>query len=228
MDNNHIFKKRKFDECEIYNKNTYVDQYAEKIYAAGETEVHFSAHIDVETISKIKKVISNIINKNQASLVVRDTDKNAEFDNEDHEPFNITYIVNSGGGCVTSILDFVDYIRFLRLKYVNIKFTSIITGLVASAGTIMCIVADERKMTKYAHAMIHELSAGSDRINYTRIISHADFVTKLHNTLVNIYVESIGIEKTDYNLKDLEAKLLKESWMTADEYKNIGFVSTIL
>jgi len=231
---NRMNMKRKFDETEYNGQGEfqytsdqrYLDPYADKIYIAGKHEIHFTAHVDGDTITRMKKLISEIINDNRHMLVRYDESGKPERDDKD---FDITYIVNSPGGSVTSILDFVDYIEFLRSTYANLKFTSIITGLVASAGTIMCVVADRRKMTRFAHAMIHELSGGGGRTNYTRILTHAEFVQKLHRSLNIIYQEARGLDPEDQTeMKKLEDLLIRETWLTSTEYLNLGFVHNII
>lgn len=222
-------KKRKH---EVINSDSEDDErhslfknpYEEKIYTIG-NELHFTAHIDDDTIELAIKKISSIINKNKSKLIEFSDDVNTELEYET-DKFTITYIVDSPGGSVTSILKFVDFIRMIKSKYKNIEFISIVTGLVASAGTIMCVVADKRKMTKYAHAMIHELSGGTGGgVKYTHIKSHAKFVTDLHNALVDIYMSSL--QKDDSYKQKLEKMLTDESWFNSDEYLKNGFVHEI-
>lgn len=200
------------------------DPYERSIYIAGKKEIHFNEGVNNESICRIKKLISEIINDHSHLLIRR-----YENDEDDHDEFVITYIVNSPGGSVHSILDFVDFINYQRQTFSNLRFTSIATGLVASAGTTMCIVADYRKMTKSAFAMIHELSTGLSRSNYTKIRTYSDFLDKLHKRLVDIYLEARGFELNDDDERNrLEKELLEETWMSAEEYKEAGFVSEII
>lgn len=173
------------------------------IYTVG-NEIHFTAGIDVLTIELVIKEITTLINKHDSD-----------------EKLTITYIVDSPGGCVTSVLKFVDFIRMAKERYPYVEFVSVITGLVASAGTIMCIVADKRYMTRNSHAMIHELSAGKMG-KYTHLVSHTSFLTKLHDILVDIYLEKSQQQKE--RLIDL---LKNETWFSAQQYKEFGFVDNI-
>jgi ATP-dependent protease ClpP protease subunit len=211
------------------------DPYERSIYIAGKKEVHFNAGVTSESICRIKKLISEIISDHSHLLIRRETNKKDlnkiidDNDDDDNDEFVITYIVNSGGGSVHAVLDFVDFINYQKSIFSNLKFTSIATGLVASAGTTMCIVADYRKMTKSAFAMIHELSTGVSRSNYTKIRTYSDFLDKLHKRLVDIYLESRGFSiEDDIERTRLEKELLEETWMTAEEYKSAGFVSEII
>jgi len=177
------------------------------IYAIGK-EIHFSADINKITIELMIKQMSKIIEKFYK-------------ENDENEEFTITYVVDTPGGCVDSILKFVDYIKLAKTKYPNLKFVSIISGLVASAGTIMCIVADKRYMTKNAHAMIHELSSGN-RGRYTQLVSYTDFLKELHDCLLNIY-----LEKTKKDKAELEELLKNDTWYNAGDYLKNGFVDAI-
>ena len=171
-------------------------------------EIHFTAEINSDTIERIIKKITKIIHKNENKFV--------------NEKLTIVYIVDSPGGCVTSILKFVDFINMVRKKHTNVEFVSIITGLVASAGTIMCMVADKRLMTKNAHAMIHELTSGN-RGKYTQLKSYGVFITSLHESLLNIYLENTNLPKDE-----IERLLATETWFDAKTYKEHGFVHEII
>lgn len=207
-------KKRKYNEYNEYNghnesnkcnckKPKLFDFDDNMIYSVG-TEVHFTAEINKENVEKIIKEITKIIEKNK---------KKSEL--------NIAYIVDSPGGCVNSILKFVDFIKMVKIKHPKVKFISIVTGLVASAGTIMCIVADKRLMTKNAHAMIHELSSGNSG-KYTHLMSYSQYLSSIHNTLLNIYLENSNKSK-----EELELLLNTETWFNAKEYLEGGFIDGI-
>ena len=218
----------------VVQQMKFPDQYDDKIYVTGGTEIHFTTDVNDSSIERIKKIISEVLHEHNKELVERstedgDTSMSAEEQSEDDKKFVITYIVNSPGGSVSSIMGFVDYLNMVKKKYSNVEFVSVVTGLVASAGTIMCVAADKRKMTKNAFAMIHELSTNPGYTNYTRIQTHADFCTKLHVTGLNIYLDQIGKDsKNEEHIKELETKLLRETWLSAEEYKDLGFVDEIM
>ncbi len=178
------------------------------VYTIG-NEIHFTANINKISIQEIIKQMTNLIHEHKKKL------------DEDHDKLNIVYIVDSPGGSVTSILKFVDFINAAKKKYPFVEFTSIITGLTASAGTIMSIVADKRYMTKYAHAMVHELSAGNQG-KYTELRSHCKFLDQLHDKLVSIYCD-----KTKKSREEIESIMKNETWFTAEEYLKYGFIDEI-
>lgn len=221
-------KRTKYDDTSI-KAVRFPDKFESSIFLAGDREVHFNTHVSGETITRLKKLISKIVDECKEKLVRYENDGSVLIERKDDPPVVITYIVNSPGGSVHDVLDFVDYINFLRCKFANIKFTSIITGMVASAGTIMCIIADTRKMTRFAFAMIHEISTGLGRTNYTRVMTHAELMQNLHNVFVTIYQECRSISMDDQDKKnELENLLKNETWMDAKQYKDNGFIDEII
>jgi ATP-dependent protease ClpP protease subunit len=196
-----IYKRRKLLDTSINHPLIYTVN----------NEVHFTAGVDKDTIEEVIKQISMIISQNK---------KKYEGTND---TLDITYIVDSPGGSVVSILKFVDFIYTAKKKYPFVRFISVITGLVASAGTIMCVIADKRLMMPHAHAMIHELSAGNSG-KYTHLLSHNDFLKQLHEDLVDIYLKG-RCKKTK---EELERLLKDETWYNSTDYMKAGFVDEIM
>ncbi len=195
-------KKYKVDN----DRTNFVDE--KFVYTIG-NEIHFTAGINKISIQEIIR---------QMTKLIHDHKKKSD---EESEKLNIIYTVDSPGGSVTSILKFVDFISLAKKKYPFVEFTSIITGLTASAGTIMAIVADKRYMTKNAHAMVHELSSGNQG-KYTEFRSYCKFLDQLHEKLVNIYCD-----KTKKSREEVESIMRNETWFSADEYLKYGFIEEI-
>ena len=219
------FDKEEEHHCECQNETIMRHKYLvpesnSRIYSV-EDEIHFTEQVDDDSIETLIKEFNRVI-----------TRKTKQY-HDDDEKITITYIVDSPGGSVLAILKFVDYIRMMKKKHSNIEFVSVITGMSASAGTIMCMVADKRKMTKYAKAMIHELSAGMSRTKYTFMHSQMKLSTNLHNDLVEIYLDNLKNNhkesKSPVSTKEeLETLLREETWFTSQEYFDKGFVHEIL
>jgi ATP-dependent protease ClpP protease subunit len=178
------------------------------IYSIG-TQVHFTAEINNDTIEALIKEITKVVNENLPKFGATD------------EKVTITYIVDSPGGSVTSVLKFVDFISMVKNKHKHIEFASIITGLAASAGTIMCVIADRKYMTKHAFAMIHELSSGNAG-GYTKLLSYSKFIESMHNKLTSIYLNNCKLDK-----EKLEDLLMRETWFDANQYMELGFIEDI-
>lgn len=214
-------KKRKFDEyydCDYDNdiqinnsKKIKLFKRPEKmIYSIG-NEIHFTAPVNKLTMEQLIKKFTKVINKNK--------DK---YDNNSKEKLEITYIVDSPGGCVSSGLKFMDFMRLTKKKYPYITFTSIITGLAASMGSLMTVCADKRLITKSSFAMIHQLSSGSSG-KYQELMSYSDHLKTVHELLLDIYEEN-NKKKTRDELEDL---LANETWFSAQQYFEAGFVDEI-
>lgn len=198
-------KKRKRSDSE--DEYVYVNPYTVErldIYTLG-NDIYFTSPVTNESIQKVIKEMHKILHANSSK-----------------SKLTISYTIDSPGGSVFSILKFVDFINLARKKYKNVKFVSIITGYAASAATIMALTADERLMTSNAYAMIHELSSGSSG-KYTFIKAHNYMVDKLHNNLTQLYVDASGRPR-----EQIEELMKNETWFSAQEYKDLGFVHNIV
>lgn len=177
---------------------------------AFENELHFTAGINKDTIQQAIRLITKMVTEHL------DKKKNTT-------KLTITYIVDSPGGSVSSVLKFVDFLNLIRSKYDFIEFVSIISGISASAGTIMAIVADKSYITKNADAMIHELSSGLGG-KFTHMMSYSKHLDNLHNKLVDIYMKKVSHKM---KREEVENLLFKESWFSATQYYELGFVDGI-
>jgi ATP-dependent Clp protease, protease subunit len=200
-------RRKELIENENENKINFVETDDIYIYAIG-NEIFFSSPITLESIQKIIKLIHKLVS---------DQSKKSKT-----EKLIVRINIDSPGGSVLSVLKYVDFINMIKKNYKNVEFISIITGLAASAGTIMALCAHKRCMTKNAYAMIHELSGGNVG-KYTFLSSHMEFINKLHEKLVAFYVETTG--KSEAEIKDL---MKNETWFSAKEYLDMGFISEIL
>lgn len=202
-------KKRKVTNDVCMDEEKKYEVYDPLIYTFGKT-VHFSSEIKKITIEIVIKQICSIIEEFYTECEAKGDD------------LVITYIVDSPGGSVTSILKFVDFLQMAKKNYPRLKFKSIISGLAASAGTIMACVADERLMTSNAKSMIHDLSTQTGG-SYTQLMAHSDFLKDLNGALINIYAAKS--KKTKEELTEL---LKTNKWFNAEQYLEYGFVDAIV
>ena len=184
-----------------------IRQHENQVYTIG-NEIHYTCGVSKDSIQEIIRQMTQIIHDHKKK-------------HGDSEKLVITYIVDSPGGAVTSVLKFVDFLDITREKYPFVEFVSIISGMAASAATIMSVVADKRYMTKNAHAMIHELSSGTSS-KFTEFVSYSKYLKKLHKCLVNIYCQ-----KTNKTVDEIEDLLRNETWFSAEQYLKHGFVDKI-
>lgn len=178
------------------------------VYSIG-NEVHFNAPVTKITIEFLILQISTIVNDFY------------DMNSPDKE-YTITYVVDSNGGSVTACFKFIDFLKLIKRKYKNVKFVSIISGMAASAGSIMAVVADERYITSLGSAMIHELSSGNEG-RFTQLLSYTDHLVQLHESIVDIYCE-----KTGMNRENMEKLLKDDKWYNSKEYMEHKFVDKII
>jgi ATP-dependent Clp endopeptidase proteolytic subunit ClpP len=136
----------------------------------------------------------------------------------------INLVISSGGGSVTEGMGIADLIA----NYPN-ETTATGIGLVASIATVVLLSADKVKMTENAFLMIHRpwsyTMGNADELEAT-----AELLDKMEAKLLDIYTASVYKRKGKQ--KDLENKITQmmaaETWMTAQEALEFGFIDEIV
>jgi len=136
----------------------------------------------------------------------------------------INLVISSGGGSVTEGMGIADLIA----NYPN-ETTATGIGLVASIATVVLLSADKVKMTENAFLMIHRpwsyTMGNADELEAT-----AELLDKMEAKLLDIYTASVYKRKGKQ--KDLDNKITQmmaaETWMTAQEALEFGFIDEIV
>jgi ATP-dependent Clp endopeptidase proteolytic subunit ClpP len=136
----------------------------------------------------------------------------------------INLVISSGGGSVTEGMAIADLIA----NYPN-ETTATGIGLVASIATVVLLSADKVKMTENAFLMIHRpwsyTMGNADELEAT-----AELLDKMEAKLLDIYTASVYKRKGKQ--KDLDNKITEmmaaETWMTAQEALEFGFIDEIV
>ena len=136
----------------------------------------------------------------------------------------INLVISSGGGSVTEGMGIADLIA----NYPN-ETTATGIGLVASIATVVLLSADKVKMTENAFLMIHRpwsyTMGNADELEAT-----AELLDKMEAKLLDIYTASVYKRKGKQ--KDLKNKITQmmaaETWMTAQEALEFGFIDEIV
>jgi ATP-dependent protease ClpP protease subunit len=136
----------------------------------------------------------------------------------------INLVISSGGGSVTEGMGIADLIA----NYPN-ETTATGIGLVASIATVVLLSADNVKMTENAFMMIHRpwsyTMGNADELEAT-----AELLDKMEAKLLDIYTASVYKRKGKQ--KDLDNKITEmmaaETWMTAQEALEFGFIDEIV
>jgi ATP-dependent Clp protease protease subunit len=133
----------------------------------------------------------------------------------------ILFVINSPGGSVDSGFAIWDQIRLI-----SSPVTTLVTGLAASMGSLLSLVAPKgnRLATANARIMIHQpLIGGVIRGQATDLEIQAKEMLKTRSMIVSIYSEATGKEE-----KIIEKAIDRDNWMTAHEAKEFGLVDQIV
>lgn len=128
--------------------------------------------------------------------------------------------INSPGGSVFEGQRIYSALRGMSAR--GVEITTTVNGLAASMGSVILMAGDKRQMTHGSRIMIHEAST-IVRGDARTLRQNADLLESISSEIAGIYADrSGGDEKAIRNL------MLAETWMTADEAKENGFVDVVL
>ena len=191
--------------------------------------VYLSGEINGDTLQQFKKDLDiliqadedvceeNVRNLKSVSQILSDTyAKTMEYP-------PIVLDMTSPGGYIYTGLALYDIIRNYNLNSKH-KIIARVSGLIASAATIVILACDERECGKNTTFMIHSVASWcSGKVQ--------DMEDDLEETkrLADI-MKGIYTERTNITLKQLkEVDKLKKDWvLTADEAKDLGLITNIL
>jgi ATP-dependent Clp endopeptidase proteolytic subunit ClpP len=136
----------------------------------------------------------------------------------------LNLVISSGGGSVTEGMAIADLIA----NYPE-ETTATGIGLVASIATVVLLSADKVKMTENAFMMIHRpwsyTMGNADELEAT-----AELLDKMEAKLLDIYTASVIKRKgSQDNLENKITEMMAaETWMTAQEALEFGFIDEIV
>lgn len=135
---------------------------------------------------------------------------------EDANGEDIVVEINSGGGSVFAGHEIYTAIRgYSGKKEINV------VGLAGSAASEI-LTAAESQITPVGMVMIHNASSRAEG-DYREMDKKSSFLKKVNKSIMNAYMDKTG--KTEEELAEL---MDKETWMTADEAVENGFVDSIM
>ena len=129
----------------------------------------------------------------------------------------ITVRVNSPGGDV-----FDAHAIFNAIQAHPGKVVTRIESLAASAASYIAVAGYEKQAYKNSIIMIHEPLSGMWG-NQHDLRATADILEQINVTLIDMYADNTNIGK-----KDLRDMLEAETWLSAKEAKEKGFIDTII
>ncbi len=133
----------------------------------------------------------------------------------------ILFVINSPGGSVDSGFAIWD-----QFKMISSPVITLVTGLAASMGSLLSLVATKgmRLATENARIMIHQpLIGGVIRGQATDLDIQAKEMLKTRAMLVEIYAQSTGKEAAA-----IEKAINRDNWMTAQEAQKFGLLDKIV
>lgn len=131
---------------------------------------------------------------------------------------DIAMYINSPGGYVTAGLAIYD-----TMQYIRCPISTLCIGQAASMGSLLLAAGEpgSRIALPNARVMVHQPSGGYRGVA-TDIERHAEEILDLKKRLNNIYVKHTG---QDYDT--IEAKLDRDTFMTAEEAKEFGIIDQV-
>ena len=130
---------------------------------------------------------------------------------------NINVYINSNGGVVDTAIAINNALRRHKAKV-----TVNIDGIAASAATLITCAGDTVKMPKNALFMIHNpltIAMGDSE----EMRKQADVLEKYKNSIMETYLQKVNIDK-----EKLSELMDNESWLSAEEALEYGFIDEII
>lgn len=128
----------------------------------------------------------------------------------------VTVAIHSGGGSVYS-----GYAMYAQLKKYNKRTTARIDGLAASMATVIALGAERVEMAHNGWWMMHNPSIGMSG-EASDLRKSAEQLDKVRDQIAKIYAE-----KSNLPLEKINAMMDAETWLTAKEAKDLGFIDGI-
>lgn len=130
---------------------------------------------------------------------------------------NIRLKVNSPGGDV-----FDGIAMYNDLKSHKARVIVEVTGLAASAASVLAMAADEIQIGKNAHIMIHDAWSWTVG-NKTDLREVADLLEKIDEGLAETYAD-----RTGKSMEEIAALMSAETWMRGQEAIDAGFADALI
>ncbi len=130
---------------------------------------------------------------------------------------DVTVHINSTGGDV-----FQGQAIYTALKNYSGKVTVKIEGLAASMATIIALAADRVEMTSNSLFMIHSPMSNVFG-NKAQMRKQINALEKVETTMLSVYKA-----KTNISEDDIEQMMARETWLSAHEALELGFVDEVL
>ncbi|MBI3508466.1 MAG: ATP-dependent Clp protease proteolytic subunit [Chlamydiia bacterium] len=183
----------------------------------GEIPKYLNDKIDHTILEKRRIFLSDAVDSDSAKEIIR------KLWYLDHlapgKP--ILFVINSPGGSVDAGFAIWDQIKLLASPVITL-----VTGLAASMGSILSLVAEKGKRlaTPNSRIMIHQpLISGVIRGQATDLEIQAKEMLKTRGVIVDIYCDATGKDR-----KTIEKAIDRDNWMTPQEALEFGLLDKIV
>ena len=141
------------------------------------------------------------------------------FLESDNPSKDISLYINSPGGVVSAGLSIYD-----TMQYIRSPVSTLCIGQAASMGSLLLCAgaAGKRYATPNARVMVHQPSGGAQG-QATDIEIQAREILLLRKRLNDLYVKHTG-----QALETIEAKLERDSFMSAEQARDFGLIDTVV
>jgi ATP-dependent Clp protease protease subunit len=131
----------------------------------------------------------------------------------------ISMYINSPGGVVTAGLSIYDTMQFIKCPV-----ATIVMGQAASMGSLLAVSGEKgmRYALPNSSIMVHQPSGGYQG-QVTDIMIHARHVENIKKRMNELYVKHTG-----RTMKEVEAALERDNFMTAEEALAFGHIDKIM
>ncbi len=178
---------------------------------------YMSDKLEMAQLEKRRVFLSDAVDSDSAKDIIR---KLWYLDHQESgKP--ILFVINSPGGSVDSGFAIWDQIKLLSSPVVTL-----VTGLAASMGSLLSLVAGKGKRlaTQNSRIMIHQpLIGGVIRGQATDLEIQAKEMLKTRLQIVDVYVEATGKDR-----KVIEKAIDRDNWMTAEEALQFGLLDQVV
>jgi ATP-dependent Clp protease protease subunit len=132
---------------------------------------------------------------------------------------DIAFYINSPGGVVTSGLAIYD-----TMQYIRSPVSTVCMGMAASMGSLLLTAGEKGKRFSLPNGriMVHQPSGGAQG-QATDIEIQAREILKTRERLNQIYVRHTG-----QPIEEIQAKLERDTYMSADEARDFGLVDQVV
>ena len=173
--------------------------------------------IEESLLNQRRIFLSDAVDQDTAKDIIRKLWYLESLDNK--KP--IIFVINSPGGSVDSGFAIWDTIKMLKAPVYTL-----VTGLAASMGSLLMLVAKKGKRfaTENSRIMIHQpLISGVIRGQATDLDIQAKEMLKTRQAIVKIYSDVTGKDEETIN-----RAIDRDNWMSAKEAKDYGLLDKVV